>query len=46
MNTKELNNKLITEKEKPLTPQDKVHIMADKNPNVIKLIKEFNLQLL
>ena len=29
-----------------LTPQDKFYIMAEKNPNLEKLLTEFNLQLL
>jgi hypothetical protein len=28
----------------PLTPQDKMLILTEKNPNLVTLIKEFNLQ--
>lgn len=29
-----------------LTPQDKFYLMAEKNPDIELLIKEFNLQLI
>ena len=29
-----------------LTPADKLHVMANKNPDIELLIKEFNLQII
>jgi hypothetical protein len=32
-------------KKKLLTPQDKIHLMAKKNKELLDLMKEFNLQI-
>ena len=34
------------EKKELLTPQDIFHLMAKKNPNLVKLLKEFKLKLI